>query len=121
MKNQRMNKQSKTYVVDGVSIKVYPLNKWWLPQTFTGITLNGKIYLRRWETATERTVRHEHIHTLQQEELGYVIFLIKYVGWWFIRGYMGIPFEREAYNYQGTENYLIERKPFTWKEFRSKI
>ena len=120
MKNQEMSKQSKTYVVDGVSIEVYPLNKWWLPQTFTGITLNGKIYLRRWETASERTIRHEHIHTLQQRELGYIIFLIKYVGWWLIRGYMGIPFEREAYNYQGTEDYLIERKPFAWKEFRSK-
>ena len=120
MKNQEMSKQSKTYVVDGVSIEVYPLNKWWLPQTFSGITLNGKIYLRRWETATERTVRHEYTHTLQQKELGYIIFLIKYVGWWLIRGYMGIPFEREAYHYQGTENYLQDRKPFAWKEFRSK-
>ena len=110
----------KVYQVDGIDIKVYPLKKWWLPKAFSGITLNGKIYLRRWETASERTIRHEYIHTLQHKELGYLIFLIKYVGWWLIRGYMGIPFEREAYYFQGTANYLKLRDKNAWKDFRKK-
>lgn len=108
----------KDYLIDGVEIRVYPLKKWWLPQTFTGITLNKKIYLRRWNTASERNLRHEYIHVLQQRELGYLIFLIKYIGWWFVKGYYQIPFEAEAYDYQGTEGYLKTRKPYAWKQYK---
>ena len=109
----------KTYIVDGQEINVYPLKFWWVGKSFRGITLNGKIYRRDWETASERGVRHEQIHALQQKELGNFLFYLKYIYYWIVRfGYYKIPFEKEAYANQMTPNYLNIRERNAWKQYK---
>ncbi len=71
-------------------------------------------------------VLHETIHYRQWRELGFVFFPILY-GWFWLRNrmrgmdgqtaYYEIPFEREAYTYEGDEDYLERRQHFQWLHF----
>ena len=71
-------------------------------------------------------IRHESIHIAQQTELLVLPFYLLYL-FDFIVGlviwrsaklaYWNIRFEREAYDYQSDENYLINRKPYTWLKY----
>ena len=75
----------------------------------------------------ETTLNHEKIHIEQQKELLVVFFYLLYAyyfieNYWFFRdthtAYMMIPFEREAYEYDGDLSYLSKRKRFRWLHFR---
>lgn len=68
-------------------------------------------------------MQHEQIHIAQQIEMliipFYIAYLLFYI-WYRLRGcrhheaYMSIPFEREAYQYEGDHDYMDRRKLFAW-------
>ena len=67
---------------------------------------------------------HEAIHTAQMKELLYVFFYIIYFLEWLYRlifhtktAYIGISFEKEAYENESNLNYLNTRKHFAqWRK-----
>ena len=79
------------------------------------------------EKMDEITLNHEKIHIEQQKELFVVFFYLLYAyyfieNYWFFKdthtAYMMIPFEREAYEYDGDLSYLSKRKRYRWLHFR---
>lgn len=88
------------------------------------INLFGVVLAKRPLTRIE--AHHEYIHTLQQRELLYVGFYILYVGEWLIRlvqkhgwikGYLAISFEREAYRNETNLDYEKTRPRFAWRRY----
>lgn len=81
-------------------------NKILPPKNFKAINLFGVIFARHGEVISDKTIRHETIHTKQMKGLLYVFFYIWYGIEWLIRllqykdrmkAYYNISFEREAY------------------------
>lgn len=95
---------------------------------FAAINLFGIIFARKeYKPLSDRTLRHEAIHTEQMRELGYIGFYILYLLEWLYRlpkqcrtgqsAYRNISFEQEAYRKQNRKFYLSNRKPFAqWKK-----
>jgi hypothetical protein len=108
----------KTKIVDGITIMYFPLTQWWVGKKFAGITLNGKIYIRQTTFVTDVLLRHEYIHVLQQQEVGFIPFLLRYIWEYIGNGYRGISFEKEAYLNDWKINYLNTREPEAWKKYR---
>jgi putative methionine-R-sulfoxide reductase with GAF domain len=87
------------------------------PKGFAAINLFGVLFVKKGAAITERTVRHEAIHSRQMKELLYVPFYILYVSEWLVKlpfygkqAYYGISFEREAYANQNDGEYLKKRR-----------
>lgn len=100
--------------------KYIPLRGW------SAVNLFGVLFAREEAEVTERTLRHEYIHTLQMRETGYVGFYL----WYAVeglakclrhgkKGYYRIGFEQEAYLYDryGSADYKANRRPFAWTEY----
>jgi hypothetical protein len=94
--------------------------------TFLAINLFGLIFVRKGHKLTEVDLRHESIHTRQMRELLYVPFYVLYVLEWlvrliqhrhFMRAYLSISFEREAYAHQYEPDYLQQRHHFAWLRY----
>lgn len=92
---------------------------------FNAINLFGILFARKDGEVTDRTIRHEQIHTMQQKELLWVGFYVWYMVEWLIRvlftedrfskmAYFNISFEREAYMYQNVEKYAEYREHYRW-------
>jgi hypothetical protein len=97
-----------------------------------GITLWPFIILREkyqsstsyWRAKREKIINHESIHIAQQGELLVIPFYVLYILEWFIklffygkRAYYNISFEREAYGYEHSKDYLQTRKPYAWLKY----
>lgn len=91
------------------------------PIEIGAITL-GPIVISR-DEMSEATKRHETIHFQQFLELAFIGFILLYFGWWFLNlvkgqkgdeAYFNIPFEKEAYQNHYDENYLENRKRYSW-------
>lgn len=109
--------------IDGINVEYQRITQWWVFPSVVGITINGKIYLKDTSKPSDRLLRHEYIHALQQEECGWIKFLFLY-GWqWLIAAitfrdaYYSIKFEKEAYANQRKEGYLQNRKKFAWIKY----
>lgn len=85
------------------------------------ITLFGLVLTRNKKWIDRRVLNHELIHCVQQLEWLYVPFFILYViEWlWYLakyrnrdRAYRAISFEREAYDNENNENYILTRKHY---------
>lgn len=72
---------------------------------------------------TEDDLRHERIHTRQMLELLILPFYLWYGIEWLLRlvqtrsalrAYLRLSFEREAYAYQSSPDYLKHRRPYAW-------
>ena len=98
----------------------------WIPfgRGMYAINLFGIIFTKQHLTRID--VNHEYIHTLQQRELLFVFFYLLYVTEWivrviqtrsFIKGYLRISFEREAYENQRQLDYRETRKFFAWRKY----
>ena len=96
------------------------------PIEIGAITL-GPIVISR-DEMSEATKRHETIHFQQFLELAFVGFIFLYFGWWGynrLKGqdgeaaYFNIPFEAEAYANHHDEDYLKNRKRFSWIYYTS--
>lgn len=80
---------------------------------FSAINLCGVVFARReCKPLSATTINHEAIHTSQQREWLYIGFFILYFFEWIFKGYRGISFEQEAYQYQGMESYLRDRRSY---------
>lgn len=80
---------------------------------FSAINLCGVVFARReCKPLSQTTLNHEAIHTVQQKELLYFGFFILYIFEWIFKGYRGISFEKEAYEYQNIEGYTTWRMPY---------
>ena len=119
-----MEKQIYSRVIDGVTVEWQELTQWWVIPSMSGITLNGKIYLRdAHKEQTDKKLRHEYTHVLQQLELGYFIFLLFYCAMWFWGAvtfqdaYESIKFAKEAYANQKKVGYLKTRPKNAWRNY----
>ena len=91
---------------------------------FAAINLFGHVFAREeYRPISDRTRRHEAIHTAQMRETGYVGFYLIYVAEWLYQwarlrsakqAYYAVRFEREAYAHQDELDYLTHRRPFAW-------
>lgn len=94
---------------------------------FAAINLFGIVFARKeYKPLSDRTLRHEAIHTAQMRELGYLGFYILYLIEWLFRlikqsytgqnAYRHVSFEQEAYRKQDRKTYLSYRKSFAqWR------
>ena len=95
-------------------------NKYIPLKGFRAINLFGILFVRGNARISERTLRHEAIHTAQMKEMLYIFFYLWYVVEWIIRlfmkgnAYRNISFEREAYSNEKDLRYLDNRKRFAW-------
>jgi hypothetical protein len=87
------------------------------------INKNYQKILQLNQTANNRLIRHESIHTRQGKELLWVFFYLFYVLEFLVRffqyrnwniAYKNISFEREAYLNDGDAGYLQNRKRFAF-------
>lgn len=97
-------------------------NKWIPFKGFTAINLFGYVFTKK-DKLSKIALTHEAIHTAQMEEMMYVFFYVWYVvefickliklkNWH--KAYRAVSFEKEAYMYEGFDNYLKQRKPYNW-------
>ena len=95
------------------------------PRGFSAINLFGVIFTRN-EILSERTLRHEAIHTAQMRETLFIPFYLWYGLEWLFRlvqyrnrmqAYRNISFEREAFANDRNENYLNERRFFSFLKY----
>ena len=99
---------------------------------FRAINLFGILFVRGNAEISERTIRHETIHTKQMQEMLYVFFYLWYcieyvyrVFWyaWKVNkpkaksAYHAISFEREAYANEHDTEYLKNRKSWNWTKY----
>ena len=90
-----------------------------------GITLFPFIFIKG--EGNDRLIRHESIHIMQYRETLVLGFLFLYV-WDFLYGfakyrnyddaYRSIRFEQEAYDQMYKEDYLTQRKKFSWLNYK---
>lgn len=92
---------------------------------FKAINLFGVLFVRGNAVISEKTLRHEHIHTMQMREMLYVPFylwygieyVIRFFGWGFGKPYDRMSFEREAYGNEHDVDYPKTRKHFSWFKY----
>ena len=101
---------------------------------FKAINLFGVLFVRGNAVISEKTLRHEHIHTMQMREMLYVPFylwygieyVIRFFGWSFKKKnpyhpndkpYDRMSFEREAYGNEHDVYYPKTRKHFSWFKY----
>ena len=94
------------------------------------------LWLNKRNMADVEDVNHERIHEAQQRELLLVLFLLIYFSEWGVRylillykkhvgkqavdfhsAYRSISFEHESYTNQSNQNYLRDRKRFSWAKY----
>ena len=106
-------------------MKIIP-NKYVPLRGFMFCNVCGILFIRKdaMDNVEEKDYNHEAIHTAQMKELLYVGFYIAYLLEWLYRlifhtktAYMGISFEREAYENEENLKYLDTRKHFAqWRK-----
>jgi len=88
---------------------------------YVAITLFGLVFTRNAALIQGRLLRHELIHCHQQLEWAYIPFFLLYTIEWIYHltrlhdwdaAYRAISFEREAYDNEGNETYLLNRRPY---------
>lgn len=93
------------------------------PKGFVAINLFTLVFVRYGVAITDRTLRHEVIHSEQMKELGFVFFYIWYGIEYLVKlikyrnsnkAYRNISFEREAYAKDFELGYITRRKRYNW-------
>ncbi len=105
-------------------------NKYLPPKGYAAINICGVIFARsQYKPISERTKRHETIHTRQIAELLVIIFYVWYGVEWIVRliqyrnkkeAYRNISFEREAYANDQDDTYLKKRKLYAFVRYLKK-
>ncbi len=113
-------------------IKIWPLLFGLIiPRRVRAIVLWPFIIIKRADDRGDRVlINHERIHVRQQLELLILPFYLLYVLMYLMglmRGmsrheaYMAIAFEREAYAHEADEEYLKDRKFWSWLKYRREL
>ena len=100
---------------------------------FKAINLFGVLFVRGNAVISKKTLRHEHIHTMQMREMLYVPFylwygieyVIRFFGWIFEKKPRDpdykpcdrMSFEKEAYGNEHDVYYPKTRKHFSWFKY----
>lgn len=93
---------------------------------YKAINLLGMIFVKG--DYDSRLLNHEAIHTAQQKDYCYIGFYILYIFEWlrhlfrlrdFRSAYHAISFEREAYANEADPGYLVRRRPFSHKKYKT--
>lgn len=97
------------------------------PSTTIGITLYPFVLIHPDYKDDKILINHELIHIEQQKELWVIPFYILYA-YYYLKNlfkysnhddaYFNIPFEQEAYKFEGLHNYLDNREKYRWKDYR---
>ena len=103
----------------------------WVPKVFSvfisvyAIAIFPFVFIR--DEGSERTMVHEYLHFKQQKECLVLFFYLIYV-FDFLKGlikyknideaYCRIRFEQEAYEHDGSPSYALNRKRFSWRNYR---
>lgn len=97
---------------------------------FWATNLCGFVFVRKdVGRLTAVAKNHEHIHSLQQREMGYVLFFVWYNIEWLVRlmlyrssmkAYRRIAFEREAYACERDLDYAEHRRHYAWWNYYGK-
>lgn len=97
-------------------------NKYIPVKKFVAMAVFPLIFVRedRAEEFTKEVENHEKIHFAQQKELFLIGFYLLYLFYWIKYGYRNNPFEKEAYTYQGFNDYLKIRGKFAWRDIHKK-
>lgn len=100
------------------------------PKGFVAINLFGIIFVRKNANISEKTLRHEAIHSAQIKELLIIGFYVLYLWFWIVNlfrcgfknhvAYRNICFEIEAYSNADYIDYLKKRKRFAWKDYEKR-
>ncbi|WKW47044.1 hypothetical protein P3875_03005 [Myroides sp. JBRI-B21084] len=97
-----------------------------IPKGFSGITLYPFVFAHKRTTFNNVFINHEKIHLRQQLELLIVPFFVWYFFEFLFRliqfknkktAYRNISFEKEAYANEKNENYLKNRKMYTFLRY----
>lgn len=82
------------------------------------------IYIKESHINNIVTINHEKIHWKQQIELLFIVFYFIYIPEWLIRlifmpnkAYKSLSFEKEAYDNDQNQDYLLTRKPYSWIKY----
>jgi beta-lactamase regulating signal transducer with metallopeptidase domain len=102
----------------------------WMGKRTMGVTIFPFIFLRKSycdkqpKRELDVLIRHESIHIAQQKELLVIFFYVWYFLEWFIKffkysflAYREISFEREAYYNELSENYLQNRRFWSFLKY----
>ena len=101
----------------GLVAKISPMNTW-------AVSIGPFVWCKG--ELSEEIKRHETIHFQQQIEMLFIFQWVLYFTFYVIRrfqygswkaAYYEIPFEREAYDKAGQEDYLANRKRYAWMEY----
>lgn len=93
---------------------------------FTAVTIYPFVFVRKGKVLSDRMVRHEAIHSMQQKEMLLLLFYVWYVVEWVFRlvmyrnldkAYRNISFEMEAYANQDEVEYMERRSPYSWVRY----
>ena len=93
-------------------------------KNYAAINLFGVVFAKK--RLNRVALNHEYIHTLQQREMLFLFFFLRYGLEWIFRtvqywsptkGYYHISFEREAYMNQQNLAYRQERKLYSWVRY----
>jgi hypothetical protein len=90
-------------------------NKILPPKGFKAISLFPFIFTKT--QLAGRDINHEKIHHKQQLELIIIPFFLVYLVLHLIYGYKKNPFEIEAYQNEDDQNYLKNRKLYSWTKY----
>ncbi|MFI3306924.1 MAG: hypothetical protein R3Y68_10530 [Rikenellaceae bacterium] len=102
-----------------VRTKHFPFGK------FTAINICGVYFVKGDGAISDRTLRHEAIHTAQMKEMLYIGFYIWYFVEWlwevcappYDEAYHDISFEEEAYDHEDDPDYLTNRMRYAWVRY----
>lgn len=109
------------------------VNKIKLITGYKAMTIYKWIFVRRPENMKQIDVNHEYLHKKQFDDLLIIFFPIWYITEFIIKllltfklkpfsfdwdkAYKGLSFEQEAYKYQEDDEYLDNRKPYSWLKY----
>ena len=131
MENRKSKSWIKVHKREAYGIKFTILEQKLLPpKGFAAINIFGFIWIRNIHDISEKTMRHECIHTLQCRELLYILHYLLYCFEWIIKllicfnfdkAYRSVSLEQEAYENDHNENYKNERIRFNFIKYIFKI
>lgn len=106
-------------------------NKYLPIKGYSAINLFELIFARKeCKPLSDRTIRHETIHTRQMRELLYLFFYLWYGIEWIVRliqyrntndAYYNISFEREAYANDQDDTYLKRRELYAFIRYLKRV
>jgi hypothetical protein len=111
--------KAKSYELEGYGIvDIYPMPLIMRPFAIA-MVWNKKIRCSA-SAPSQRMIRHEVVHTLQQKEVGkFINYLWLYVKYWFKSGlsYYHHPMEKDAREYEKMPNFADVRPKENWKSY----